>query len=523
MALPTAKHLTQGTLLLAASNILSRLLGLARDALLARVGGTSFQTDAYNIAFLLPDLLNHFLGAGLLSITLIPLLSSYLKRDDLEGASRLISEIFSVVLLATLFLTTLCFLFADQIVPLLTEKPLPIETMVLTIRYTRILLFAQLFFVAGGFLMAIQYGRFHYTIPALAPLVYNLSIIVGGLFSLKTGNLEGFCWGVLVGAFIGNFALQWRGACRVGLKLRFVFDLKSAALRQYIWLTLPFLFGVGATFSNELVYRYFGGSESGEVSGLGFGLRIMMALVGVFGGAAGIASYPVLARHCADGDYDGLAIRVANTLERVYILLVPVLVATMVLAEPLVRLYLGGGKFDADSVSNVTLALRAYLPIALPMSATLLIARSFYASKDTWTPSLLTLSAFLIVLPLYWWGDDLLGRLRVPLLSLLTALLQLLFLSVVWARRHPHPAHRRPFIALLKMAVPTTLVLILSFWGLQQWSWSTNRLLLAVELAVWGTAIAGVLLLCWWPLRIPGFEEWREALLRRLKRLRLLN
>ena len=516
--LPSSKRLAVGTLLIAGSNVLSRLLGLARDALLSRAGGTSFQTDAYNIAFLLPDLLNHFLGAGLLSITLIPLLTPHFKRDDLEGASGLVSEIFGVVLAAVVALTAVCFLFAESIVPHLTERALPPETLALTVRYTRILIFGQVFFVAGGFLMAVQYGRYRYFLPALAPLAYNGSIIAGGAFSLASGDLEGFCWGVLCGAFLGNFAIQWFGARRAGLRLRPVFRPKSAALRQYLLLTLPFLFGVGATFSNELSYRYFGGSGEGSVSGLGFGLRIMMALVGVFGGAAGVASYPVLARHCADGDWEGLAKRVATTLERIFCLLAPATVVIALLAPQVVAVYLGGGRFDAESARTVVRALRLYLPVALPMSATLIVARSFYASKDTWTPSLLTLGAFVAVLPCYRLFGEALGPARVPVLSCATAVLQILLLSFVWVRRHPSAEHRRPVVALAKMALPMAALAALGRFALERWSWSPSRPVLFLELAGWGCALYALALLALWPLGIPGFRAWTQALAKKVRR-----
>ena len=518
--LPSSRSLTVGTLLIAGSNVLSRLLGLARDALLARAGGTSFQTDAYNIAFLLPDLLNHFLGAGLLSITLIPLLTPAFKRDDLDGVSRTVSEIFGVVFGAVTLLALLCFLFAGEIVPHLTEQALPPETLALTVRYTRILVFAQIFFVAGGFLMAVQYGRYRYAIPALAPLVYNASIIAGGAVALATGDVACFCWGVLFGAFAGNFGIQWFGARRAGLRLRPVVDFKSPALRRYLWLTLPFVFGAGATFSNELAYRYFGGAGEGNVAGLGFGLRIMMSLVGVFGGAAGVASYPVLARHCDDGDWEGLAKRVATTLERIFCLLVPATLAIGLLAPEAVSLYLGGGKFGDESVRNVVRALRFYLPVAVPMSATLIVARSFYASKDTWTPSLLTLGAFLATLPFYALFGEELGDVRVPVLSFATALLQISLLGAFWARRHPSREHLRPILALLKMALPMALLAWGASRGLELWSRPENGLFFFLELALWGCGLYLLSLLLLWPLRIPGFQEWTAALKRKALRRR---
>ena len=457
-----ARSLTFATLILAGSNILSKVLGLLRDFVLAQAGGTSWRVDAYNLAFTLPDLINHFLGAGLMSITLIPLITPALTKSDpkgrspLEEASEIIHKILWPILVLVVVISIVCFVFMESIIPLLTSEPLAQYIVDEAVRYTRILLFAQVSFVGGGFFLAFQYARNNYVFPALAPLLYNMGIILGGVISIYwgDGSLDGFCWGVLIASLIGNFLVQVWGATKSGFVWSYPKVCWSPELRQYLLLTMPFLLAVGASFSSEFVYKYFDGTGEGDISSLGFGLRINMALVGVFGGAVGVAGYPLMARLCQDRNFSKVNELVFGTVEKIIVLLLPMCVITAALAEPLVRLYLGGGAFGEDSIARVSLALKYYLLSAIPMSALLIISRSFYAKKDTWTPSILTALAFLISLPLYSLMEEM-GSIRVPIISSITVSLQFLSLSVMWIMKHPSRAYKGVIFTSLKLLLPS--------------------------------------------------------------------
>lgn len=522
-----ARKLALATLILAGSNILSKVLGLLRDMVLARVGGTGWQVDAYNLAFTLPDLINHFLGAGLMSITLIPLLTPKLAlfKDDsadaptipqesageaLNDASRVIQNILLPIFILVLLVTAVCFVFMENIIPLLSDAPLTADVIDEAVRYTRILIFAQVSFVCGGFFLAFQYARFSYFLPALAPLVYNAGIILGGVLSLYLGDgsLDGFCWGVLIASIMGNFLMQYLGAWREGFRwIPKSISWWSEDLFRYLKLTLPFILAVGATFSSEFVYKYFAGGEEGNIATLGFGLRINMALVGVFGGAVGVAGYPYMAKLVHNSNWKELNLLMVDTIEKILVLLMPVCVITAALSEPLVKLYLGGGAFDSDSVMNVSEALRLYLWSAVPMSAMLIMSRAFYAKQDTWTPSLLTLGAFVISLPLYHLLEHL-GMMRVPIVSSITVGLQFVALLVMWLTRHGEDVYKRLMFSILKLSVVVvpvyllTHMMVLRFKFVEMSSWS---LLLALPLLGGVALILSFGLIA--PLQIQGYWQ----------------
>ena len=147
--------------------------------------------------------------------------------------------------------------------------------------------------------MAIQYANHRFFLPALAPLCYNLGIIAGGWFLYPYIGVEGFAWGVLIGALVGNFAIQIPGAFRVGLRYKFMFNVRDKDFIHYVAITCPLILGLGMTFSNELFFRFFGSFlGTGGLASINYSLRTMMPLVGVFGQASGVASYPFLSSPC---------------------------------------------------------------------------------------------------------------------------------------------------------------------------------------------------------------------------------
>jgi putative peptidoglycan lipid II flippase len=199
----------------AGSVLLSRILGLGRDALLAGLIGAGTEADLYFDSFLIPDILNYFVAGAYLTITLVPILSRHIERGDHEGASRAFTSVFRFVALAIVALTVSMWLFAGPLVDLIFPRVAESERL---IGLTRLVLPAQVFLVLGALLMAVQYTHKRFIIPAAAPLIYNLGIIAGGLVGWAMGDPspESFLIGAVAGAAIGNFGLQWIGARRTG-------------------------------------------------------------------------------------------------------------------------------------------------------------------------------------------------------------------------------------------------------------------------------------------------------------------
>jgi putative peptidoglycan lipid II flippase len=194
--------------LLAASVLAARLFGFLRDALFAREVGVGAGADAYFAAFLIPDILGHLLASGAASVALIPPYLRRLEREGPEAAARFASVVVGNVTLVSIVATALCWIYAEPLVRLQFPDFDP-ATRAETLHLMRIVLPAQVFFLTGGCLRAVLMAHGHFGSQAAANVVYSAAPILGGL-AMSGAGADGFAWGTLAGAAIG----QWRSRCR---------------------------------------------------------------------------------------------------------------------------------------------------------------------------------------------------------------------------------------------------------------------------------------------------------------------
>ncbi len=340
----TLKKIGVASFIMMASVFASRVIGLFREMTIAYAGGAGGGVDAYQVAFIIPEILNHIVASGFLSVTFIPLFSSYLARNDEQGGWKILSIVLNTFGTLLFILLIVAFCLAPQLVSLLAPGMNDPILFARAVRMTRIIMPAQMCFFSGGLFMAVQFAKEQFMIPALAPLIYNLGIIMGGLLLGPRLGMEGFAWGVLGGAFAGNFVLQYMGAKRCGMKLLPIFSLTHPDFIRYVLLTLPLMVGLTMTFSTEILLKYFGSFlESGSIAALNYALRVMFILVGLFGQAVGVASYPFMAKLAAKGDMDELN-NLLNVTLKFLILVIPVSVLFMVLRREIVFLLFQRGQ-----------------------------------------------------------------------------------------------------------------------------------------------------------------------------------
>jgi putative peptidoglycan lipid II flippase len=391
-------------MLLGASILLSKLLGFLRDAIIAYTHGASYATDAYYAAFTLPDLMSYFLAGGTLSITFIPLFSSYISRGDEEGGWKMFSTIATTMGFFLVLIMIGLELLAPYLIPLVNpgfaNDPRQLE---LAIQMTRIVIPAQLAFYLGGMLQATLFVREVFWPAALAPLVYNICIIAGGLLLEPYIGIRGFSVGVVVGAMLGPLLLPvW--AARKRIKYRFRFDLRDKDLHTFLLLSLPLMVGVSLVTVDEWLLRYFGSmSADGAITWLNNSRKMMMVLFAVIGQAAGQAALPYLTRLYHEGKEEEMGAMLARSLQRVGFLSLIAAAGLMVAAEPIIFLVFQRGEFmpaDATQTAGL-LVFFAFGLVAWASQA--LVVRGFYARKNTITPMLIGTAVVAVSLPIYWW------------------------------------------------------------------------------------------------------------------------
>jgi len=438
------------------SVFLSRVIGLLREMIIAYYGGAGTAVDAYQVAFIIPEILNHAPVRGFLLVIFIPIFSAYLSKHKDEEGWRVFSLVLTCfgLLLGVLILVTM--VFTPQLMTLAGFRDQSVTDE--AIRMTRIIIPAQFFFFAGGMMMAVQFARERFMIPALAPLIYNGGIIAGGVALGPRLGMEGFCWGVLGGALFGNFLLQILGAKRVGMRFRPCFQISHPDLAKYLLLTLPLMVGLTMTFSTELFSRWFGSYlPAGSVSSLNYSLRIMYVLVGVFGQAAGVASYPFLAKLLAENRTAEMNQLLDGTL-RFVLLLIPFSALLIVLRHEIILLVFQRGSFDAEATALTSRVLAFVLLGTVGFAAQAIISRGYYAAQNTLFPAIFGSLAVLVSIPVYYFGMKWMGVTGVALGLSFSALLQAALLYFLWNRRIGSRGSAPMAFVLMKMILVAALL-----------------------------------------------------------------
>ncbi|MFP4415848.1 MAG: murein biosynthesis integral membrane protein MurJ [Chitinispirillaceae bacterium] len=441
---------------MAVSNLLSRVLGFVRVQALATIGGTSAAVDAYSFSFTIPDVINHFLAGSALSITFIPIFQSYLVKKRPEKAWYVFSNILTIGTILFVVLIALSILFTDDFLRLAAGKNIVSdpEKFALTVQLTRIILPAQLFFFWGALLNGVQYAHKRFLFPALTPLLYNACIIGGGVFLHSYLGIAGFSWGVLVGAFIGNVAIQIPGALRVGLRFRPAINLTDKDFIRYTLITLPFMLGISMTFSNELLFRIFGSmipQGDGALASLDYSYKIMFLLVGIFGQAFAAGFYPFLSQLVVEKRFREVVNLLNRMLTQAGGLLIPLSGIMIVTAVDIVTVLLQWGKFDEASTLATARPLSMYLLGAYFCTGVLIINRVFYALQNTVLPLIISTAAVVLSLPVFYILSQQMGAPGVALASSLSMFLQFGAMYLIWYRRFPESKQVRT--PILKIAV----------------------------------------------------------------------
>jgi len=473
------------SLIMMASVLLSRVIGLLREVVIAYVGGTGSGVDAYQMAFVLPEMLNHVAATGFLSITFIPIFNRYIFSNREREGWRIFSLILSSFgSLLALFIIAAWF-YTDHLVTLFAPGIVDPAVKALTIRMTRIVLPAQFFFFVGGLFMAVQFAKERFLIPALAPLLYNLGIIAGGLLLAPWIGIEGFAWGVLGGAVAGNFAVQWLGAARVGMRFKPCFEWRHPDLRRYVLLTLPLILGLTMTFSTEFFFRFFGSYlRQGAVAALNYGLRIMFILVGLFGQAVGTASYPFMSRLATQGRMAEMNRLLDRTLGALSIV-IPFSVFLMVIRHETVLILFERGRFDAAATALTSHLLPYLLVGAFAFATQTVVVRGYYALQNTLFPALLGTAAVLLSIPVFILGMNRFGAAGVALGVSISAFMQVTLLYICWNRRTHNRGSRHVYGTVIKMML-LSVFLGSALEAIRQWVYE----------GLCGNTFSGALLIC---------------------------
>ena len=372
-----------------AATFLSRIFGFLRDVVVAGFFGAGLATDAFFVAFRIPNLLRRLFAEGSLTIAFIPVFTEYLKKKSREDAVELACVAFTLLSIILVLVSFLGILFAPWIVKVIawgfTKNP---DQYGLTVFLTR-LMFPYIFFISlVALCMGILNSLRHFAAPALAPVVLNICMIAAVF--LFRGFFDEPIMALAVGVIIGGvlqLVMQFPFLARMGVKLRVNFHFNHPGIRKIGILMLPAIFGAAVYQINIFVSTLLASFLAvGSVSYLYYADRLVQLPLGVFAIAIGTASLPSFSEHVAEGKLDELKKTLSFSLRLILFLTIPAMVALIVLRVPIISVLFQRGAFDVMKTIYTSEALLFYAVGLWAFSLVRVIVPVFYSLQDTKTP-----------------------------------------------------------------------------------------------------------------------------------------
>ncbi len=368
-----------------ATMMLSKILGLVRDRLLAHV----FPPDMIDIfwaAFRLPDLIFQIIILGALSVAFIPVFTEHLQERGKESAFELARAVLSVFLVVFILTTIFIYLFAEPLIASFIAPGFTAVRQLQVAELTRVILFGQVILVVGSFFIGIAQSFQRFIIPSLSPVFYNLGMILGIAFLSKYFGITGVAYGVVIGAFL-HALIQLPLVWSLGFKLKLSLNFFHPGVKTIVRLMSVRTLGLAAEQINETVGLALASLASiGSVTYLTFAQHLQVVPIGLFGATLAQAALPILSAEKAQGKLEEFKVTILTTLHQILFLTLPAAAILIVIRIPVVRLVFGASRFDWEA-TVLTGATLAFLSVGLTAQAvSLLLVRGFYALKDTKTP-----------------------------------------------------------------------------------------------------------------------------------------
>lgn len=425
--------------IVAGATFLSRILGLAREQVFAYFFGAGLFTDAFQIAFRIPNLLRDLFAEGAMSSALVPVYTKTLQTKGESAGWDLARNAITALALVTVAVAIVGIFFSDALVhiyaPAFSLNP---EKHALTVSLTRWLWPFFPFVVLAALWMGLLNARERFTVPALAPTLFNVASILAA-FTLcpLISRLFGYpaIYGMAAGALIGGF-LQWFVQVpvlrREGFSYGWRLNWRDPELRRICTMMSLGTFALAATQINILVNSIFASAQGdGAVSWLGYAFRLMQFPIGVFGVAISTVTLTKVSREAAGADLRAVANTVVDSLRMVFVLTVPSAVGLAVLAVPIISVIYEHGRFTAFDTQATAAALVFYSVGLTAYSGVRVLVPVFYSLNKPTLPILSSGFAVLVNIALCYLFSRNLGFAGLALATSCSALANFLILLFI--------------------------------------------------------------------------------------------
>ncbi|MDI6809487.1 MAG: murein biosynthesis integral membrane protein MurJ [Candidatus Eisenbacteria bacterium] len=482
----------------------SRVLGLVREQVVAVFFGAGFATDAFNVAFRIPNLLRDLFAEGALSSAFVPVFSDHLTKKGKKEALSLANSIFNSLTIIVSLICLLGILFSPFITKLMapgfSSIPGKLE---LTAGLTRIMFPFLLFISLAALAMGVLNSLDRFFVPALSPTMFNLGWIGGAILLSPLFSMAGMepvtsmAVGVLVGG-AAQFLIQVPFVYKEGFRWKAGLELNDPGLRRVLVLAGPAVVGLAATQVNILVNTQIASFlREGSVSWLNYAFRLMQLPIGVFGVAIATVTLPSISRHISEGKTDEFKKTITHSLELIGLLTIPCTFLFLSLSSPIVSILYQHGRFGPFDTTQTAHALIFYSLGLFGYSSVKVLAPAFYALGTPRVP--VTIGFFTV-------GTNIalnlilmrpLGHIGLALSTSVTAFLNMGLLMRSLRRRTGRFGFRGLFHSVLRMLLASAAMAIVArfSWSILSRALGGERLLASIFSLLLSFLLAGVTML----------------------------
>ena len=390
--------------------LMSRVTGLLRESLMARLFGAGLIYDAFMLGFRIPNLTRDLFAEGALSSAFVPTFTEYLTNRGKDAAARLVNLVATALILVVGAVCVLGVIFAPQLVHLMAPGYAAVPgKFELAVRMTRIMFPFLLLVALAAQAMGVLNASNKFGVPAMASTFFNIGSVGFGVVlgiwlgpSLHLTRIEGMAVGVVLG---GALQLVWQlpSLYRLGFHFRVAFDWKHPGLVRIFRLMVPAILGNAAVQINVMVNTNLASSivdpvrgMDGPVSWLSYAFRFMQLPLGLFGVAMASATLPSISRSAAAGNMDEFRRTLSKSLGMVFLLTLPSSVGLAVLGKSIIGAIYQGGRFQLYDTHQTAVALSCYAIGLAGYAALKVLNPAFYALGDARTPMLVSLGSIVV-------------------------------------------------------------------------------------------------------------------------------
>ena len=391
------KTITGAVGILAVSVLLSRFLGIIRDRLLAGNFGTSIDLDIYFAAFKIPDLIYSIIFAGGIVVSLLPLFSDVYNKDK-EKSWDFINNILNFFLISFVLIGILFFIFTPEIISSMVSG-FDQNSINKTIDLTRLIFFSVLFFGLSSIFSTILNYFNRFVSYSLAPILYNVGIILGITLLAPQWGIMGVGLGVVFGSFL-HLLIQIPTAIKCGYKYRFVLNIKDPGIKDFFTLILPRIIASSSAQINFIVITFIAsGIGIGAISVFNLSNNLRYLPIGIIGVSFATASFPLLSKLWTEGKENEFCKSFVKVFNEVLYVSFPIGILIFILREEIIDIILKTGSFTSSDAQITSAALGLFFISTFAQTLVPIILRGFFSLKDTVTPTVIAI--FFVILNLY--------------------------------------------------------------------------------------------------------------------------